>query len=763
MTAATPALMVFYADVLVVALAAWVIACASNHQRQGFLEAGLAWSWACVGVVAGTGTILGLTGGFNAFGFFIFHLAFLLILATWRHRERRADFQSLTTALRAGAEFFKTPGIEKWIGLGLVIATATLTAIAAAAEPAIMDSITYHLPRLGHWLQNGRVEMFETNDERMNFVAAIPEVVMAWLVGGVSTGFKLSVIAQAFGGIMTVGATVGLARLSGLSKIAALIAAILLLGMANVVAQFTSAQTDLFTAGVFSVSFYLWLVALRRGKVSALGAMGAGLALGAKGTLFYLAPGALVWLIYLILQNRPTWSYWRKTILFGLVGCALFALPGFIRNAQHYGDILGPKEWVKKHHQKMDSVSGLGQKVRWNLTSALAQNLEPQSQPHLFRAPAKLAADALWRQLPVEDNYSLPGIDRRTSLREVLDLEAPDADVGSFGIVTLALFVMGLSFALFRHRPGSKLIRVWGVGVIIFLLFFHTMQGWHPYGFRYFVIAAPWIAIVGAWGIEQISPGWRPLLRSFVLLVAFDICSSVTIGISQGGLSSVLHPERFQGSYVTQGWREWSQRLDHADEPISIRLTEELPVAAFYRQHPARKVTHQKPLGANVDVTAEDMVRHEPGWIIVPVSRFLGREGRVASCVWLYRGQEDHVYSLAAFRALAPHEEPSPIVYRNRQTYTATEVIFELLFKTVDEPEARLTLKNLADQPLDYTWDSPEGTGSGLLPLKETREIIIPMPSHLVGEIRVVFEYSGIEAPIVTVSGPTDEFGHESP
>jgi len=46
--------------------------------------------------------------------------------------------------------------------------------------------------------------------------------------------------------------------------------------------------------------------------------------------------------------------------------------------------------------------------------------------------------------------------------------------------------------------------RVW-----IFFLYFNYLHQWHPFAFRYYVLAAPWIAIVAAWGIEQAVAGWR--------------------------------------------------------------------------------------------------------------------------------------------------------------------------------------------------------------------------------------------------------------
>jgi hypothetical protein len=256
----------FLIDAIITGVAAWLLVCASGHIGRSCLEAGLAWSWSFVALIAGSGVVLGMTGGFGEIGFLVFHGIVLAGLVIVRRHLIVADFAALGVARRQARHFFNTSGNDRLFALVLLVILAGLTALASWAEPAVLDALTYHMPRIGHWLQDGEIRILGTSDARLNFVAALPEIVMAWLMGSMREGFRMVVVAQAIGGIMTVGATIGLARQSGLGRGAALLAGGLLLGMANVVVQFTSAQTDLFTAGVFAVSFYLWLAALRRGE-----------------------------------------------------------------------------------------------------------------------------------------------------------------------------------------------------------------------------------------------------------------------------------------------------------------------------------------------------------------------------------------------------------------------------------------------------------------------------------------------------------------
>lgn len=731
---------IFLVDLVVTGAAAWLLVCASGHGRHGLLETGLAWCWSCVALVAGAGVVLGVTGGFGATGFLALHAAALAALALGRRRQLAEDRIALGLAGRQARQFFSTPGPDRLIALGLLVILAALALVAALAEPSVLDALTYHLPRIGHWLQDGKIRALATPDARLNFVADLPDIVWAWLMGCLREGFRPAILAQAFGGGMALGATVGLARESGLGRGAALLAGGLLLGMANVAVQFTSAQTDLFTTGVFAASFYLWLVALRRGEGSWLAGLGAGLALGAKGTLFYLAPSAVLWVAWLAWQHRLPWGQWRRVLLAGAIGIAFFAGPAFLRNWSAYGGFLGPAPWVKKHHQGFDSVSGQLHKIYWNLTSSLAQNLEPQSQPDGLRALSGTASQALARQLPAKDPYTLAGLDRHTALGKILERTEPDADVASFGAVTLLLFLVGAGVAVFRWRHGSgRLAGAWGAGVLLFFLFFHFMHQWHPFAFRYFVLVAPWVAVVSAWGLEQLGGRWR--LAAWILVAActLDVGWRATTHTLQAGWRTIASPERSLTYFVTMQWREWSQQLDHPATPYLLALPEERPIAAFYRQWSRREVAFQADSDSGA-ITAEEFVRGAGGWVIVPAVRFLGREGRVAASVWLLAGDEANEFSVAAYRSLGPGEKPAPIIYRQRRTQAGNSLAFSLLVKTVAGTATRLALTNPTAVARGYAWSTPLAHHRGTLAAGEKTVVTLPMPAEAVGEISVVFD-----------------------
>jgi hypothetical protein len=730
----------FAVDVVATAAAAWLVVCACGLRERGILEIATAWLLAFTALVGGAGVILGETGGLGPAGFLALHAATLVTLAVLRRRRLAGDVSALRdTGVRVRV-FLNGRTPESVATLCMLILLAAFSVLAAFAEPATADGLTYHMPRIGQWLQDGRVHQLASQDERMNFVATVPDLAMAWLLGGTSVGFRPADLAQAIGGVLAFLATVGLARQSGLGRVPSVLAGALLLGMANVTVQFTSSQTDLFTAGIFSAAFFLWLAAWQRGESSVLGGAGAGLALGAKGTLFYLAPGFLVWVAFVAWRRPLAWPLWRRTVVAAVLGVELFAMPLFLHNSRDFGDPLGPKEWVGKLHQGAGSNREFLEKLTWNLECSVAQVFEPQSQPAFLRGVGRSVVAELENHVPIRDPYTLDGLSRRSTLQEAfLDRTGPDADTASFGIVAFLLFIAGSLAAVARWRRGGMQVFGWSAGVATFLLFFHAMQQWHPYAFRYFVLAAPWVAVVSAWGIEQLRGTPRIAAWVLVLAASAEVCLSITTRTHQSGWRAAVQPERSLIYYVSSSWGTWSNGLEPEDAPLSIALAEERPVAGFYRQPTGRPVSYLQNLG-NATVTAEEFTRNEPGWVVVPAVRFIGREGRVAASAWLFRGDEGSPYSVAAYRRLRPGEKPSILLYRDIREHQHSGWIHRLLVKTWDGRPVQFRLSNPSESAVDYSMQTPLTNTRSTVAARSSRLINAVLPANTVSEVRLTIE-----------------------
>lgn len=720
---------------VIIPLAGWITVL-GGHARNGILEMLVAWLGAGVASVAVAGIILGQCGLLHVRGGFLaVHVVTLVTLLVLRSKQIRRDFLELGTALRNARATLEGSIIDRWLALALGLILLVLIVMAAGAAPVIYDGLAYRLPRIGAWLQSGRITILPTDDARLSHMPVVPDVVMAWLLTATTSGYGLIALASAVGGVLTTTATIGLAVESGLGRRAAILAALLLLGMANVLAQFTSTQTDLFTAGIFSAAFYLGFRAVRRGEFPGLGAVGAGLALGSKGTVIYFAPGAAIWLAWLLRGHRLPWRVWWQSLLLAGFSAIVFVGPVFARNWMAYGGLFGSAEAVRKHQRLPDSPADLAQKLTLNLVASLAQLFDPNSQPAGLHDASRWVGSQLVRLLPTEDPDAFETRGRRVTVEQILERREPDADTTSFGVVIAALFLLGGLLAM-KHRRNfdARVVLLWCAGVLTFLLFISAIQQWHGYGYRFFVLAAPWVAVAGAWGIEQIAAPWRNVVWIAALTCAASTAWHVMAHTHQIGWRAIIRPERSLGYHVYLNWREWSHNLTPRSLPVSVALPENLPLAAFFRQSDRNMTLRSTPEKA----TAEEAVPQDGSWLVVSARRFIGAEGNVQARAWLFRGDEANVFSIAAYRALRPGEWPVAVMYRCVRTLERGECRFDLILRTWSAEPVQLEFLNHGPGERRFSIVTPSGGLEGVAPTGKTT-VPVSLPADHAVQVKVVF------------------------
>lgn len=626
---------------------------ASRPHLNSVLEWLLAWGLAMLLIVVASGEVLSWGGALGANGFLVAHAVVFLALAAGRRHSLASDKHALHALGREVRKMLGAKDAVAVLGVGLGLVFAGLVVLAALGKPVVYDALTYRLSRIGLWLQDGQIAHFATDDARLNYMPVAPDLVMAWLLGAHGAGFQGAALAQTFGGGLLLGATAGLARFTGLSRAASLGAAALLFGMANVVPQFTAAYTDLFTAGVFATAFYLWLAALRRGQGSLLGGAGVALAIGSKGTLFYLAPGALLWVLWCGWRYRAPWRSWGMTATAGLLAALMLVGPGLWRNAQTYGSLLGPAESVRQQHGASFSLFEHSEKLRLNLRTTLAQLFEPNAQPFGARAASQRLAESLAAALPAADKFTFDGLDRRANVQKVLRLIAPDADVASCGVLSLTLVAAGFLGALRnRRRAGADAVLVWSGGVGLFVLCLYALLQWHPYSFRFWLLVAPWMAVLAAWGLETLPGLARKFSWVFVGVCSATVFWTATTTTHQAGWAAIARPERALGFTVFSQVRQWARSLEGPNTSLHLALPVNQPLAAFVRTGGGRRVELRRQ--SALPATAEAAVQAIDGWLVVPARQFSEREGRVEKRVWHFFGDESSPFSLAAYRRLQP-------------------------------------------------------------------------------------------------------------
>ncbi len=720
--------------------AAWLQwRCVRSHPATGPVEKLTAWGVIAAGNIAGLGLLLSAGGVLGPGGFLAGHAALLVLMLGLRRRALRADRDELLALARDCRAQVRR---DLWLA-AIVAAVGLLGLFAALAQPVVYDSLAYRMPRIGAWLQAGRIVFLQADDPRLDFMPYMPDLTVAWLIGWFPSGYLPAALGQWFGGGLLLLATAGLAGEAGLSRRAARTAVLLLLTMPNVMDQFTAAHTDLYTAGVCGAAFYLGLCALRRGSAPWLGAATLGLAVGCKGTMFYFAPVMVGWIVLLALRHRVPLRAWLGALFAGTVALAVFALPTYWLNARHYESPLGPADFVQVHHQAAKDPAEWLRKGGWNLRSTLAQWCEPNSQPPGLQAASRALGEWLAAGLPARDRFTYRGLSRTETLEGIFARATPDADLTSPGLIALALFLAGW-IATWR-RPGFEMIRVWGAGVAAFFVFFHFMQQWHPYGFRYFVLAAPWMAVVGVAGLDG-SPRKQRLAEAGLALIAAAIFWSANFRTHQSGWRAAAHAEDFAGFQAFAGWRGWLDTFA-AGEPVTVALSHNRPLAAFYRRegNPAVRLERLPPAGGQ---TAEQWVAERPGWSLLPPAGFFGREGRVQSRAWLFAGDPDSPYSIVAFRRLQPGETPAALVYRQQWMAREDSGHFELLVRSW-EPKLRLQLENPGPVAVQFHVLTPRAEGKGVVAPGRTTVMEVATLDDKVAEVIVDCDRPGLRARVL--------------
>lgn len=639
-------------------------------------------------------------------------------------RSWREDGRHWLDWLAAWGRLLRGGTVEGRLAGGLIGVLLLLAVLSAQVEPIVFDALTYRLSRIGAWLQDGTIRHFATDDPRLNYMPVAPDVVIAWLLGATNKGFYLAPWSQLAGGLLLLGATFGLARTAGLARLNALGAVAVVLGMANVAVQFTTVQSDLFTAGVFAAGYLLWHRALVRGEGSWIAGVGVALVFGSKGTMFYLAPGAALWVGWLIWQHRDKWRALVPAAAGLGVAALILVVPGYWRNQVMYGSLFGPRDAVVLHHGEFASPAHYAEKAVCNLGTSAVQLLEPTAQPFWLQDVSRAAGEKLAGRMPAEaDAYVFIGQSRRGQLERVMQLAAPDADVVTCGIISVVLFLGGLlAAAVARKREGAGQILVWSAGVLVYLLVQHGLVQWHHWAFRFMVLAAPWVAVAGVWGLGALTRKLRVAVWAVVLVSAADVFVMVQARTSQAAWPALTQPERSASYFYYRNWRTWAGQLDQADAPLRLAFPIDHALASFYRLDPPRPVAIER-LSDIKGLTAEAAAGSAPGWLVVPLEQFMGREGRVMGRTGLF--------NLAAYRKLQPGERPQPLLYSYRAQKLGEKLRDELLLRTWPDAPVRLEFANPRTSACRFELRSPTAVITQEVPAGEKLVLEVPVPADI--------------------------------
>jgi hypothetical protein len=291
--------------------------------------------------------------------------------------------------------------------------------------------------------------------------------------------------------------------------------------------------------------------------------------------------------------------------------------------------------------------------------------------------------------------------------------------------------------------------------VLAFILVLHGRLQWHPFLFRFVVLVAPWLVVIAAWTLHALP---RPLRLAGWFVAAATSVHGFFAGnfeTYQAGWPAMSRPGQSIGYHVYQRWRTFADELDSTAGPLRPHLPVNQLPAAFYRRTSLQSAAPGRlsQLGSKQS-RAEDHVGPGDGWLVVPATSFIGREGNVVAKTTLFDGDEKNPFSLAAYRALQPGERPPPVVYRNRINRATGRPHRELLVRTWNDAPLRLELVNSQAAPQDYEIRGPLGSAKGRIEAHARQEVEIRIPANFTTLLTLESEAPGAsDAPPPDVRG----------
>lgn len=272
--------------------------------------------------------ILDLLGQMNSLGFALLWLC-LLTLSVWmiygnRHQCGKSQLLGARWDLIASL-------------LAVVLLATFITGV--LVSPNNWDSLTYHLPRMMHWLQDGSLAFFETTDSRQNFYPPLNAYLMLTTYG-VGTGDTYLFVWQWLAGVSLLASIVLLSQFLQLSRVQTAFALALALSMPMLTAQMSTTQNDLI-ASLPSSGAILAIFVLGQGRWKLAGlfiSMSAATAILIKPTALMLFFPWLLLFVVILYRRFPRRAIVQTTLaIFTL--CAALATPFMIKILEVWSEV----------------------------------------------------------------------------------------------------------------------------------------------------------------------------------------------------------------------------------------------------------------------------------------------------------------------------------------------------------------------------------------------------------------------------------------
>jgi hypothetical protein len=231
-----------------------------------------------------------------------------------------------------------------------VLAGGTTFFLALYVPPNNHDSMTYHLARVGYYMQQGSLKSYPTANIRQTILPANAEILMLWQVSLLRMDTAVALV-QWLSWLGSVLAIYGIARQLRAPPKGALFAALAFASFPQIVLQSTSTQNDLVTA-FFLLCAFLFVAELPKPQAASglLAGISLGLAIGTKTSALIMLPGFGIYVLACLVSQKE-FTLRRVLGLLLISSAAILALGSYFyfQNFFNYGSPTGPASFTGRH------------------------------------------------------------------------------------------------------------------------------------------------------------------------------------------------------------------------------------------------------------------------------------------------------------------------------------------------------------------------------------------------------------------------------
>ncbi|KAF0135190.1 MAG: hypothetical protein FD145_16 [Candidatus Saganbacteria bacterium] len=365
----------------------------------------------------------------------------------------------------------------------ILIVFVVTFAVAFIAPPNNYDSMTYHMARVEHWMQNKSLDYYPTHILRqLSYTPGAEYIILNFQVLSSSDRFANLIQWMSMFGCVLLATYI--TKIFGGNKKEQILSAFICSTIPMGIMQSTSTQNDY--VATFWLFCFVYFVLKHLSENHILNIIGASMAFGmtilTKPTAMFMSIPFIVWLIVLVI-GKMRWRFWKPLLLFILI--AFLINTGFyLRNINLFNKIIEP-----------DRGTANAIFAPKNIISNMIKYSSLQ-----FASPAPQINKMLYDSVRSFNNIIGVEInDSRTSYDNYKILYSPHEDVIGNPIHLLLAFICIIVFLIFGRNKDKKLVLyiislVAGFMVIFILLAFQ--MGFNRFSLSFYVMLSPFIAII---------------------------------------------------------------------------------------------------------------------------------------------------------------------------------------------------------------------------------------------------------------------------